>query len=91
MVGLLVAADERVQALDTVDEALGEQEIQRAIDSGRLALAAAILQPVQQSIGADRLTCGQNQLQDRPAYIGQPRAPKRAGGLGSRQPVGYLA
>ncbi len=85
---LVVAADEGVEALDTMDEALGEQEIQGAVDGGGLAATGQAAQAVQQGVGADRLGGLQDEAEDVAADGGEADAAAGTGRLGTGQAGG---
>ena len=74
----VVAADEGVEAFDTVDQAVFEQKFQGAVDGGRCGTGTVGAQLVQQRVGAHRLPGAQHQFQHLAAQLGQLRAMCRA-------------
>ena len=76
------ASDIGVQALELVDQALFEQEIQRAVDGGRGGAGARRLEAVEQRIGTDRGIGVEHQFQHLAAQRREGRATAQAGGLG---------
>jgi hypothetical protein len=82
------AADEGVARFDAVDQALLDEELERAIDRGRLGAAAVGAQGLQELKGADRGMALPDQFQHPPADIGQPRAALTAQRLRRTQRLG---
>jgi hypothetical protein len=83
---LMRASDEGVPALDAMGETLVEEEVERAIDGdGRRAMAFAVLELLDELIGADGgMGCGQG-LQDLSPHEGQARAALGADTLRPRE------
>jgi len=67
----MVAADEGVEALDPVDQALFHQEVEGAIDRRRGGCLIPLTQIVQDRIGPDRPVAVPDQFQHSPAERGQ--------------------
>ncbi len=72
VVGVAPAGHIGVQALDAVREALALQEVQRAVDGGRLGRRPVLAIAGDQVIGLHRLAGLQQQLQHPAARRGQP-------------------
>lgn len=70
----VAAADEGRQTLDTMDQALVGQEIERAIDCGRSGAPVLVTQTVKEIIGTDGRAALQDQAKNETADIGQPGA-----------------
>src|SRR5690606_14237327 len=84
----VVAGDERVDRLELVDEAVGEQEIQRAIDGGRRRSPGALgiggvadTELLEQVVGLDRLAGLGDEAQHPRPDRRQAQAAGAAGGL----------
>ena len=63
-----------------MDEAVRDQEVERAIDRRRLGRAAGAAELVQQIVGLDRRVALPDQLEHPAAQRGEPRAAPRAQG-----------
>lgn len=74
----VVAGDKSAGALDLMNEFVGQQKIERAIDCWRPKLAALALQFCQHRIGADRLIGSKDQFEHPPSHRRQSRTPRRA-------------
>ena len=85
------AADEGVEAVDTVDEAFPAQELERAVDCGRGHPAALVGQPLHDLVGADRGVALPDCLQHAAAQLGQAQAALRADRLGLDEGVAHAA
>ncbi len=85
---LVVAADEGVEALHSVDQALGEQEIEGTVDGGGLAAAGEGAKAVQQGVGADGLVGLEDEAQNVAPDGGEADAAAGAAGLGAREAGG---
>src|SRR5690349_7413125 len=77
--GRVVAGNVGVDGFELVDEALLEQEIERAIDRRRRRIAVALAQVVEQVIRLDRLARRRDQFQYFLAQRSQPQAALLAG------------
>jgi hypothetical protein len=75
------AADERGQSLDLVDETLGRQKLERAIDSGRRRRAAILAQPVEEIVGAGWPGVVENEAEDQAPLFRQAQVPSIAEGF----------
>jgi len=82
-----VAADEGVEALDPVDQALFHQEVQRPVDRRRRRPLFALPEVVEDRIGADRAVAGPDQLQHPAAERGQSGPTLGANRFGQTQRV----
>ena len=80
-------ADISIQALQSMHQSLGKQEIQRAIDRGRDRFDTLGGKAVEQAISADWLVAGPYQFEDAAAYRGEARAVGLAGSFGGFQRV----
>ena len=82
----MVASDERIDRFQFMHEAIGHQEIQRAIDGGRRIRTHAFLltHPFQQLVGLDRLAGLGDQRQHPRADRSQAQAALLAGMLHRR-------
>ncbi len=74
----MMTADERVDRFELVDEAVLEQEVERAIDRRRRGGAVLVLEPVEQIVGLDRLRLGRDQLEHAQAQRRQAQAAQLA-------------
>ena len=83
----LRAADESVEAVDAVDQALLHQELQRAVDGGRLRRAGPVAEGRQQVVGLDRAVAAPDQLQHPAAQRGEPGAAPAAQVFGAGERV----
>src|SRR5262249_28983234 len=81
------AADIGVERFDAVDEAVLDQELERAIDGGRLRAHTLLAEAIEQRVGTDRRVALPDQLEHAPALIGEPRAARQALALGRGQRV----
>ena len=72
-----LAADEGVEALDTMHQPLGHQEVERAVDRGWGDGAPLAAEQLQQLIGADRCVAAPDELEHPPTQLGE---------LGARSP-----
>src|SRR5690625_489313 len=81
------AADEGLQAFDTVDQTLCQQKIKRTIDCRRSDGTTLSTQPVEQFIGAVRPVVGPDQFEHAAAYRGKPYAAPTAESLSLTQGV----
>ena len=62
----MVAADKGIHALDTVDQAVLDQEVERPVDRRRRRAEFLAAQAVEQGVGADRLVPGPDQFENPP-------------------------
>ena len=74
------AADEGIHALDAVDQAVLDQEVECAIDGGRRRAEILVAQLVEQRVGADRLVARQTSSSTR-RRSGVKRSPLAAHSL----------
>ncbi len=74
----VVAGDKSTGALDLMDQLVGKQKIERAIDCRRTKLAALVLQICEHRIGADRLISSKDQFKHPPSHRRQSRTPRCA-------------
>src|SRR5438132_9277076 len=74
----VAAGDKGVGGLDLMNELVGEQKIERAIDRRRPELAALLLELREQCIGSRRLVGSQDQLEHMLSKRRQPRTAKCA-------------
>lgn len=72
------AADKGIQTGDPMDEAMCNQEFERAVYGRRRHPAALTAQSIKQRIGADWLVAAPNQFQHTAAQFRQPRSAARA-------------
>src|SRR4051812_27853375 len=84
---VVAARYERVQPLNSVDQPVLQQEIERTIDRRRDRVALRLFQPVEQRVGPD----GTVRFEDEPEYVtpdvGQACAFPRARRRGGLQPA----
>ncbi len=85
--GVAVAADEGVEALDAVNQALGDEKIEGTVDGGRLAAAVARAQAVQQGVGTDGLAGFKDEAKHVAADVGELGAAAGAELLGPGKAV----
>ena len=83
----MAAADEGVHALDAVDQAVLDQEVERAIDGGRRRAEVLVAQLVEQRIGADRLVARPDELEHAAAQRREAQVLVRAQLLGRREGI----
>ena len=74
----LAAADEGVQRLDAVHQAVFHQEFERAVDRRRLGAAAFEAQLLENIVGAHGLVPAPDQLEHPAAQLGQAQVAPRA-------------
>lgn len=79
VIGFFVAGHEGVEALYAVDKALGEQEIERAVDGGGLAAAGLGAQAIEQGVGAQRFVGLEDKGEHIAAGLGEFGAAASAG------------
>src|SRR3546814_15470686 len=93
----MVAGDEGVDRLELVDEAIGEQEVERAVDGRRCGCpngvaGRVVLEHFQQVVSLDRLALPRDPFQTPRADRRQPQAALDAGTLDPRdEAVGVVA
>lgn len=61
--GRVMARDESIDGFQLMDEAVLQQEIQRAVDRGRCGISVALTQVIEQVVRFDRLAGCRDQLQ----------------------------
>src|SRR6266436_1843100 len=64
----VAAGDKGVGGLDLMNELVGDQKIERAVDRRRAELAALLLELREQRVGSRRLVGSQDQLENPPAH-----------------------
>jgi len=74
----VVTGNKSARALDLMDQLVGKQKIERAIDCRRTKLAALTLQFCKHRIGADRLIGSKDQFEHPPSHRRQSRPPRCA-------------
>ena len=67
----VAAADEGIERFDLVDETVGEEEVERAVDRRRCRRAVILTQLVEYFIGADRRVPVPDDLEDAAAQLGK--------------------
>lgn len=82
----VVTGDKSAGALDLMDQLVGKQKIERAIDCWRTKLAALALQFCKHRIGADRLIGSKDQFKHPPSHRRQSRTPRCAELFRASQP-----
>ena len=83
----LRAADEGVEAVDSMDQALGHQELEGAVHRWRLRRAHRIAERREQIIGLDRPMAAPDQLQHPAPQRGEPNAALSAHVIGAGERV----
>ena len=82
-----LAGDEGVEAFDAVDEAVLEEEVERAVDGGGHGVVADGLEAVEHGVGADGALALEHDAEHVAADVGQFAAGRRAGCGGLGQPL----
>src|ERR1043165_2176228 len=85
------AGEERVAAFNAMHEALGGEEVERAIDRDRGGARTAGRDEVDDLVGAERLVAGAEHLEHVTAHRGQALAAFRAQRLGMLERIGRAA
>ena len=79
------AGDEGAEPLDAVDEAVGDEEVERPVDDRRLAPQPRRRQPVEELVGGQRPMRLEQRLEHEGPRRRQPQPPRRAHRLDRRQ------
>ncbi len=79
--------DEGAQPLDAVHEAVGDEEVERPVDDGRLAPEPGRAEPVEELVGGHRPVRLEQRLEHEGPRRGQSQLARRAQRLGGGEGV----
>lgn len=81
------AGGKAAKPLDPMDETVGGEKVERAIDHRRLAAEPGRGQPVEELVGGHRLVALEQGFEHEGPRRGQPQPPRRTRGLGGGKRV----
>ncbi|MPN61135.1 hypothetical protein SDC9_208869 [bioreactor metagenome] len=85
----VAAGDEQVEAADAVRQALGDQEIEGAVDGGRGGVGAGLPHLFEEVVGLDAVRLATEQRQYFAADRGEAGALLPAAGFGALEQLGF--